>query len=87
MRSNGGLIIFYILVKLFLPMFQVYVSRRVPEAGISLLRESCDIRQWDSDDPVPRPEFLAGVQGVDGVFSLLTDRVDEELLDAAGWFL
>jgi lactate dehydrogenase-like 2-hydroxyacid dehydrogenase len=39
---------------------------------------------WPDDLPPDRDELLRRVQGVDGLVTLLTDRVDAELLDAAG---
>lgn len=40
---------------------------------------------WDSDDvPVPRKELLQKVKGVDGLLCVLTEKIDTELLDAAG---
>ena len=39
---------------------------------------------WDDDLPPPRDELLRRVAGCDGVLTLLTDRVDDEFLDAAG---
>lgn len=40
---------------------------------------------WDSDDiPVPRKELLQKVKGVDGLLCVLTEKIDAELLDAAG---
>jgi glyoxylate reductase len=39
---------------------------------------------WTDELPPPRDELLRRVAGVDGLLSLLTDRVDDELLDAAG---
>ncbi|XP_038649429.1 glyoxylate reductase/hydroxypyruvate reductase-like [Scyliorhinus canicula] len=44
----------------------------------------CDVKYWDSDDPVPRTELLKGVTGIDGLYCLLTEKIDKELLDAAG---
>lgn len=41
---------------------------------------------WDSDEPLPRAELLKRVQGVDGLFCLLSDKIDAEVLDAAGLF-
>ncbi|MER3486118.1 MAG: D-glycerate dehydrogenase, partial [Chloroflexota bacterium] len=37
---------------------RVYVTRRIPEIGINLLREHFDVRVWDSDDVVPRETLL-----------------------------
>lgn len=40
---------------------------------------------WDSDDiSVPRKELLQKVRGVDGLLCVLTEKIDAELLDAAG---
>lgn len=39
---------------------------------------------WDSDDPVPRVELLKKVKGCDGILCVLTEKIDAQLLDAAG---
>ena len=62
---------------------KVYVTRRIPESGIRLLQQSCDVEIWDSDDVVPRDVFLNAVADKDAVLCLLTDRVDAETLDVA----
>ena len=63
---------------------KIYVTRRVPERGVALLSECCEVTQWNRDDPVPREEILSNVPGVDGLFCLLTDKIDAAVLDAAG---
>ena len=45
---------------------------------------SCDLDHWDSEDPIPRDELLKRVAGLDGLYCLLTEKIDSELLDAAG---
>ncbi|XP_074809666.1 glyoxylate reductase/hydroxypyruvate reductase isoform X2 [Natator depressus] len=45
---------------------------------------SCSIQQWDSDEPIPRSELLAGVAGKHGLLCVLSDQIDKEVLDAAG---
>lgn len=44
----------------------------------------CNLSVWDSDEPVPRVELLKGVTGAHGIVCLLSDRIDAEVLDAAG---
>jgi lactate dehydrogenase-like 2-hydroxyacid dehydrogenase len=39
---------------------------------------------WEDDLPPPRDELLRRVAGCDGVLTLLTDKVDDAFLDAAG---
>ena len=63
---------------------RVLVTRQIPEAGLRLLREAAFVDVWDGELPPPRDELLRRVAGVDGLLALLTDRVDDELLDAAG---
>lgn len=44
----------------------------------------CKVSLWDSDEPVPRAELLKGVAGAHGLLCLLSDKIDTEVLDAAG---
>lgn len=62
----------------------VIVTRRLPQAAVQPLAEQCDLRYWDQDDPIPRQTLLEWVAGVEGIYCLLTERIDAELLDAAG---
>ncbi len=63
---------------------RVFVARRLPDEGLELVRTACDMDLWDGDLPPPRDELLRRVAGVDGALTLLTDKVDDEFLDAAG---
>ena len=45
---------------------------------------ACDADVWEDELPPPRDELLRRIAGRDGVLSLLTDRVDDAFLDAAG---
>jgi glyoxylate reductase len=63
---------------------RVFVSRIIPEAGLAPIREATDADVWTDELPPPRDELLRRVEGIDGLVSLLTDRVDAELLDRAG---
>jgi glyoxylate reductase len=62
---------------------KVYVTRQVPEEGITMLRQACQVEVWEGELPVPRDILLQKVRDIDGLYSLLTDRVDQELLDTA----
>jgi lactate dehydrogenase-like 2-hydroxyacid dehydrogenase len=63
---------------------RVFISRRIPDEGIDPIVAACDVRVWDDELPPPRAQLLAAVAGCDGVVTLLTDRVDDAFLDAAG---
>ena len=62
---------------------RVYVTRRVPQAGIDLFREVSEIEVWEGELPVPREVLMGKVGRIDGLYCLLTERIDAELLDAA----
>jgi glyoxylate reductase len=60
------------------------VTNRLPEPALALLREAGEVRLDQREPAVPRADLLALVAGADAVLTLLHDRVDEELLQAAG---
>ncbi len=63
----------------------VAVTRRLPSVAAEILTNAgLDIRQHPNDDPPTRQELLELVAGVDAVVCLLSDRIDSEILDAAG---
>jgi lactate dehydrogenase-like 2-hydroxyacid dehydrogenase len=63
---------------------RVFVTRRLLEPGLSLVNEFCQAEIWPDPLPPSRDELLRRVPGLDGLLCLLTDRIDAELLDAAG---
>jgi glyoxylate reductase len=63
---------------------RVFVARIIPDEGLDPIRAACDLDLWEDELPPPRDELLRRVAGCDGLLALLTDRVDAELLDAAG---
>ncbi len=63
---------------------RVFVSRRVPERVRAELERRFATAIHDSEHAPDREELLAACRGARGLVTMLTDRVDEELLDAAG---
>jgi lactate dehydrogenase-like 2-hydroxyacid dehydrogenase len=64
----------------------VYLSRELTPGAMAAAR-ALDLPlvvHDDPDRPPPREQLLAGVRGAAALITLLTDRVDAELLDAAG---
>jgi lactate dehydrogenase-like 2-hydroxyacid dehydrogenase len=64
----------------------VYVTRIVPSKGLDMVLNEARIRAdiWEGDLPPPRDVLLDRVRGIVGLYCLLTEKIDEELLDAAG---
>lgn len=65
---------------------RVFVTRPIPAAGLDLLKARPDLEVvvYPGEEAIPRPELLAGVKGADAILSILTEKIDTELLDAAG---
>src|SRR5208337_4275636 len=62
---------------------KVFVTRRIPEVGLNRIRQECDAEIWPEQLPPPYEVLRSKVAGCDGLVSLLTDRIDAALLDAA----
>ena len=63
---------------------KVFVARVIPAEGLDRVTEATEATVWPDELPPPRDELLRAVEGCDGILTLLTDRVDAELLDRAG---
>jgi len=65
-------------------MSKIVVTGRIPEVAVEKLRAEHEVDAWSSDEAISREELLTRVVGADALVTLLTERVDGELLDAAG---
>jgi glyoxylate reductase len=61
----------------------VYVTRKIPEAGLDILRPLFDVEVNPEDRPLTRAELLIKIADADAVLCLLTDRIDAEVFEAA----
>jgi glyoxylate reductase len=63
----------------------VFVTRRIPEIGLALLRDAgaeITIGSDDDDTTPPRATILAGARRADVILALLTERIDDAVLAA-----
>ncbi|XP_023336021.1 glyoxylate reductase/hydroxypyruvate reductase [Eurytemora carolleeae] len=68
-------------------LLKVFVTRcksAIPVPAAQLLEQNFQVEYWTKPDPIPRENLLLGVRGVDGIFCILTDKIDKQILDAAG---
>lgn len=63
---------------------QVLVTRRLPQEALDRVAARCDMTLYDGEGAMARDQLLTEVAGKAGAITLLTDRVDDEFLDAAG---
>jgi glyoxylate reductase len=59
----------------------VFVTRRLPGGALDRLHAVAEVDVWEGELPPPRGELLARARNADGLISLLTERIDGELLD------
>jgi glyoxylate reductase len=64
--------------------YKVLVTRKFFDEAINIIEEVADVEIFEGEnDPIPRDLLLEKVEKVDGLLSMLTDRIDSELLDKA----
>lgn len=64
---------------------RVVVTGKIPQAGLDVLANAGVAAQtWTSDVAISRDELLKMVIGADVLVTLLTEKIDEKVLDAAG---
>jgi glyoxylate reductase len=64
-------------------MARVFVTRVLPFESLDRLRAEHEVDEWPGDMPPTPDELRAGVADAEGLLSLITDRVDADLLAAA----
>src|SRR3989344_6781405 len=65
-------------------MAKVYVARPIPEVGVNMLKEKYEVEINPESKVLSKEEFKNAVRGTDALLSLLSDKIDGEVLDAAG---
>ena len=65
-------------------MAKVVVTGKIPAVALERLRAEHTVNAWEDESPIARDELLKRVAGADAIVSLLTEKIDGELLDTAG---
>jgi glyoxylate reductase len=61
---------------------KVLLTRRVPSSVLAPLEAQHELEVWPGEAAIPRQELLARVAGKDALITVLTDRVDDGVLEA-----
>ncbi len=61
----------------------ILVTRRPPGRALAILEEKGELWVWSEDRSMPRDLLLERIASADGLYSMLTDSIDQDLLDAA----
>jgi len=61
---------------------RVLLTRRIPSSVFTRLTGQCDVDLYDGEGAIPRPELKRRLADKEGVISVLTDKIDAEIMDA-----
>jgi len=67
-------------------MPKIFITRPIPDMGINLLKEAgyeVMINDPAEDRPATREELLENVKDTDAILSVLTEKIDSEIMDAS----
>ncbi|WP_458721187.1 2-hydroxyacid dehydrogenase [Candidatus Nitrosocosmicus sp. R] len=62
----------------------VLVTRPIPHAGLKILETHCDLIVNQRMAPLRYPDLLKKVKGVNAILCFLNDKIDKQIMDAAG---
>lgn len=67
-------------------MKKIYITRRIPDAGINLLKKqkSFKVEVSPYDRVLTKKEIIKNAKGADALLCLLTDKIDGDILDGIG---
>jgi glyoxylate reductase len=63
-----------------LDKFHIFITRKIDRSAISFLADSCILEVWDKPTPPDYETLITKTESSDGLISLLTDRIDRELI-------
>ena len=66
-----------------MPKPKVYVTRELPERGLKIIKERFEAEVWPEYAPPPKKTIIEKARNVDALVTLLSDKIDAEIFDAA----
>ncbi len=62
---------------------KIYVTRELPERGLKIIKEHFETEVWPEYAPPPKKVIIEKAKNVDALATLLSDKIDAEVFDAA----
>lgn len=60
---------------------KVFVTRKIPRAGIDILEKECELKLNPRNRILTKQEIIEEVREIEGLLCLLTDTIDEEIIE------
>ncbi|QGH36111.1 D-glycerate dehydrogenase [Gracilibacillus salitolerans] len=63
---------------------KIYVTRKIEDSVKEKLENYCEVTMWEKEDvPVPKEVLIEEVRKVEGLYCLLTETIDKEVIESA----
>ena len=82
MTVNRSVILLSVVLLFIIKSFFIYLHCHMTINNVI----RCNVELWDSDEVMPRNTLLEKVKEKAGLLCMLTDKIDNELLDEAGLY-
>ena len=66
-----------------MPKPKAYITRRIAQPALDMIALEADMEMWPEELPPPYEVLIEKVRNVDGLLTLLTDKIDAALMEAA----
>jgi glyoxylate reductase len=66
-----------------MPKLKIYVTRQLPERGLKKIKQYFDTEVWPDYSPPPKKMIIDKAKNVDALVTLLSDKIDAEVFNAA----
>jgi len=63
---------------------KIYITRELLGDAMGMLNARFEVEVWREEMPPPRSLLIEKVKDIDGLICLLTEKIDKEVIDAAG---
>ncbi len=60
---------------------RVFVTRRIPDIGLRMISEYCEIDVWESETPPSKTQIIDRARSCEGLVTLLSDPIDREVIE------
>jgi len=61
---------------------KVFLTRELPKPAMDILKAKFDVKVWSEEAPPSKSALLEEVKNIDGLYCLLTEKIDEEIIAA-----
>ncbi len=60
----------------------MFVTRKIPDKGLRMIQEACDVEVWPHEQPPNKEEIIEMAKDCEGLVTLLSDPIDAEVIDS-----